>query len=202
MHIAQLDGRWILLFCAQVSMHGVRLQTNAIYFGITYKAIRKSAVLFRSKSWQVNAVFSAAQMLKRMFMNEKRFFVALAGKSGLAMAFEDLEPGDLMIIISLSGETELAVQAAKKAKGKGAYLVSITGLSNNTVAKLSHKSLYITTNHLRKIGGVSLEAWAEGSYQKLWQALTLSKTVPSASVAKRILDDLIEANKGYWPELK
>lgn len=135
-------------------------------------------------------------------MNEKRFFVALAGKSELAMALEDLEPGDLMIIISLSGETELAVQAAKKAKGKGAYLVSITGLSNNTVAKLSHKSLYITTNHLRKIGGVSLEAWAEGSYQKLWQALTLSKTVPSASVAKRILDDLIEANKGYWPELK
>ncbi|CAM3049269.1 6-phospho-alpha-glucosidase [Clostridium sporogenes] len=47
-----------------------------------------------------------------------------------------------------------------------------------------------------------VEAWIEGSYQKLWQALTLSKTVPSASVAKAILDDLIEANKDYWPELK
>ncbi|MNM50971.1 Maltose-6'-phosphate glucosidase [compost metagenome] len=47
-----------------------------------------------------------------------------------------------------------------------------------------------------------VEAWIEGSYQKLWQALTLSKTVPSAKVAKDLLDDLIEANKGYWPELK
>lgn len=47
-----------------------------------------------------------------------------------------------------------------------------------------------------------VEAWAEHSYQKLWQALTLSKTVPSATVAKEILDDLIEANKGFWPELK
>ena len=47
-----------------------------------------------------------------------------------------------------------------------------------------------------------VEAWIEGSYQKLWQALTLSRTVPSADVAKNILDDLIEANKGYWPELK
>lgn len=47
-----------------------------------------------------------------------------------------------------------------------------------------------------------VEAWIEGSYQKLWQALTLSKTVPSASVAKMILDDLIEVNKDYWPELK
>ena len=47
-----------------------------------------------------------------------------------------------------------------------------------------------------------VEAWIEGSYQKLWQAITLSKTVPSASVAKQILDDLIEANKDYWPTLK
>lgn len=48
---------------------------------------------------------------------------------------------------------------------------------------------------------LTVEAWIEGSYQKMWQALTLSKTVPSAKVAKLILDDLIEANKGYWPEL-
>lgn len=47
-----------------------------------------------------------------------------------------------------------------------------------------------------------VQSWIEGSYQKLWQALTLSKTVPSASVAKALLDDLIEANKEYWPELK
>lgn len=49
---------------------------------------------------------------------------------------------------------------------------------------------------------LTVEAWIEGSYQKLWQALTLSKTVPSAKVAKLILDDLIEANKEYWPVLK
>lgn len=47
-----------------------------------------------------------------------------------------------------------------------------------------------------------VQAYIEGSYQKLWQALTLSKTVPSAKVAKDVLDDLIEANKDYWPELK
>lgn len=46
------------------------------------------------------------------------------------------------------------------------------------------------------------EAWEEGSYQKLWQALALSKTVPSGEVAKRILDDLAEANKDFWPELR
>ena len=47
-----------------------------------------------------------------------------------------------------------------------------------------------------------VEAWIEGSYLKMWQAITLSRMVPSASVAKQILDDLIEANKDFWPKLK
>lgn len=46
-----------------------------------------------------------------------------------------------------------------------------------------------------------VQAYVEQSYLKMWQALTLSKTIPSAKVAKEILDDLIEANKGWWPEL-
>ena len=49
---------------------------------------------------------------------------------------------------------------------------------------------------------LTVEAWIEGSYQKLWRAITLSRTVPSAKVAKAILDDLIEANKDFWPVLK
>ena len=49
---------------------------------------------------------------------------------------------------------------------------------------------------------LTVDAWIEGSYHKLWQALTLSKTVPSANVAKKLLDEYIEANKGYWPDLK
>lgn len=48
---------------------------------------------------------------------------------------------------------------------------------------------------------MAVQAYVEGSYQKMWQALTLSKTIPSAKVAKELLDDLIEENKGYWPEL-
>lgn len=46
-----------------------------------------------------------------------------------------------------------------------------------------------------------VEAWEEKSYQKLWQALIVSKVVPNARVAKEILDDLIIANKGFWPNL-
>lgn len=46
-----------------------------------------------------------------------------------------------------------------------------------------------------------VQAYIEQSYQKLWQAFTLSKTVPSAKVAKDILDEMIEANQEWWPKL-
>jgi maltose-6'-phosphate glucosidase len=49
---------------------------------------------------------------------------------------------------------------------------------------------------------LTVEAWTEGSYLKLWQAISMSKTVPNADVAKAILDDLIVANKDFWPKLK
>ena len=50
--------------------------------------------------------------------------------------------------------------------------------------------------------GLIVEAVIEGSYKKALQAFTLNRTIPSANVAKEILDEMIEANKEYWLELK
>ncbi|MCB5238670.1 6-phospho-alpha-glucosidase [Niallia circulans] len=49
---------------------------------------------------------------------------------------------------------------------------------------------------------LAVEAYVEGSKQKLFQALSLSKTIPGADVAKELLEDLYEANKEYWPVLQ
>lgn len=49
---------------------------------------------------------------------------------------------------------------------------------------------------------ILVEAIIEGSYEKALQAFTLNKTLPSAKVAKAVLDDLIAANKDFWPTLK
>lgn len=47
-----------------------------------------------------------------------------------------------------------------------------------------------------------VEGAIEGNYEKVLEAFTLNKTIPSMKVAKEILDEMIEANKDYWPELK
>ncbi len=48
---------------------------------------------------------------------------------------------------------------------------------------------------------LAVDAWEQKSYQKLWQAFIMNKTIPSAKVAKEILDEMIEVNAPYWPEL-
>ena len=49
---------------------------------------------------------------------------------------------------------------------------------------------------------LTCEAYFEGSYLKALQALTLNRMVVDMALAKKILDELIEANRNYWPEMK
>ncbi|WP_238918524.1 6-phospho-alpha-glucosidase [Clostridium sp. YIM B02555] len=49
---------------------------------------------------------------------------------------------------------------------------------------------------------LSVDACLEGSYQKALQALVLNRAVVNTNIAKELLKDLIEANKGYWNELR
>ncbi|WP_143317730.1 6-phospho-alpha-glucosidase [Clostridium sp. HBUAS56017] len=49
---------------------------------------------------------------------------------------------------------------------------------------------------------LAVDACLEGSYQKALQALVLNRTVVNTDVAKELLKDLIDANKGYWNELR
>ena len=47
-----------------------------------------------------------------------------------------------------------------------------------------------------------VDAYFESSYQKALEAFTLNRLINDAKKARKVLDALIEANKGMWPELK
>ena len=47
-----------------------------------------------------------------------------------------------------------------------------------------------------------VDSFFEESYQKALQAFTLNQTVPTANVAKKILDEMIEVNGDLWPCLE
>jgi maltose-6'-phosphate glucosidase len=80
-------------------------------------------------------------------------------------------------------------------------MVSAHGVEAFSAGALPHfqRALMVQQNAYEQL---TVEAALEGSYRKALQALTLNRTVPSAAIARAILDDLIVANRGYWPELR
>ena len=103
--------------------------------------------------------------VKKLFFSSNRIFVYWAGRSGLvAKAFAirlvhlgfqtfvigetittPVKKGDLVIIISGSGETIPAVMTAEIAHNLDAYVVSITAKKNSAIARYADVTLYISS---------------------------------------------------------
>ena len=102
--------------------------------------------------------------IKKLFFKSNRIFVYGAGRSGLvAKAFAirlvhlgfqtfvigetitaPVQKGDLVIIISGSGETIPAVMTAEIARNLDAYVVSITAKKKSEIAKFADVTLFIS----------------------------------------------------------
>ncbi len=104
--------------------------------------------------------------VRNLFFNSNRIFVYGAGRSGLvAKAFAirlvhlgfqtfvigetitaPVQRGDLVFIISGSGETMPAVMTAEIANNLGAHVVSITAKKKSEIAKFADITLYISSS--------------------------------------------------------
>jgi 6-phospho-beta-glucosidase len=49
---------------------------------------------------------------------------------------------------------------------------------------------------------LTIEAGVKGNYYTALQALTIHPLVPSTTIAKKILDDIIEQNNEFLPQYK
>ncbi|MBK1810365.1 MurR/RpiR family transcriptional regulator [Clostridium sp. YIM B02505] len=84
--------------------------------------------------------------LKRMFLHGGDCIYDFEGLSIDPAFFSLVTPNDLVILISLSGESSRVVELAKKLKLLNVKVVSITKLKDNTLASLSDENIYITTS--------------------------------------------------------
>lgn len=115
--------------------------------------------------------------LTTMLDKAKRIFVSGAGRSGLIGRFfamrlmhsgydvsvvgeivtPSIKQGDLLIIISGSGETEQLVAFTKRAKEIGAYVVLISAKSDSTIGDMSDAIFQIgTPEQYGKIKGMPM----------------------------------------------
>lgn len=63
---------------------------------------------------------------------------------------KQLGEDDLVIALSVSGETSLVIAAANMAKSRGAALVSMTNLGSNTLSDVADINLYVKSTHFIK----------------------------------------------------
>lgn len=70
--------------------------------------------------------------------------------SMMYIAAASVTENDIIFAVSLSGETKQIIKALNIAKTKGAKIISLTDISNNSQSKIADKSLFITSTSFNK----------------------------------------------------
>lgn len=93
--------------------------------------------------------YCVAKEFKRAFLSAKICVNQIEGSEAEQELIADIaEPEDLVIIVSLSGESNHVVNFAKLLNMKGIPLISMTKMKNNTLAQMSTESIYINTSNV------------------------------------------------------
>jgi len=111
-------------------------------FDAASRLIHESNRVFAFASGYVQS--NVVQELKRVFFYDDIMIYEIAGKEEFSSILRTLTKDDLVIIVSLSGETPLAVEFSRLLQLRDVPLISITRLHDNTLAGLSTVNLYIS----------------------------------------------------------
>lgn len=118
--------------------------------------IKKNLSGFFDKLYSAERVFvygsgssqaRAASEMKRIFLPAKEI-IHLHGHDLCCALHKIAAPCDLVIIISLSGESETVVELARGLRTNHVPAVSVTRLKSNTLASLCEENLYINSVQL------------------------------------------------------
>lgn len=111
-----------------------------------------------------------------LFYNQHQRFIVMVENQGVVANLPDTAMVEVPALLTNQGPKPFAV---------GKIPTFYKGILEN---QLAYEQLVV-------------DAYDQNNYHKLLQALTLNRTVVDVSTAKDLLDELIEANKDYWPVL-
>lgn len=88
---------------------------------------------------------SVAQEMRRIFLSGHECLNVIEGVDEIQALVNTLAEDDLVIIISLKGESDNAKLFSKQLVLKGVPFISVTGPEDNDISRLSTESLYVNT---------------------------------------------------------
>lgn len=86
---------------------------------------------------------SVASEMKREFLEVGKLINVLRSFQELSVFEQHIHEGDVVILISFSGENKRAIDFAKKLKAKNVAILTITSYKENTLSHLADESFYI-----------------------------------------------------------
>lgn len=83
--------------------------------------------------------------MKRLFAGSGEFISEYTGGDELEFIIQNLKKGDLLIIVSLSGETPTVLKNLHRLQAMEIPIISITQFNDNTLARESTENIYVAT---------------------------------------------------------
>lgn len=84
-----------------------------------------------------------AKEMKRIFLPTGKIIYDIYGYDMIQSLNHFIRSNDIIFFISLNGESSEVIDFAKKMKMKGIYMISITKMISNSLARLCNENLYI-----------------------------------------------------------
>lgn len=111
--------------------------------------IHNASRIFVVPSGTVQA--SVAKELARQFLKLQVIMTVIAGHSEIKMLEQVIKEQDVLILISLTGETPEILDLMRSAKTVGTKTVSITQISANSMSRLATEAIYIYSGEMLKL---------------------------------------------------
>ena len=117
---------------------------------VNYSNLQKSAeVILNAKTVYIAArgtSKSVAQHLNHLLLTIGLKCIILDDYNLLSIITPTIDPREVIILISLSGETRKIVEAAKIVKSRNVSIISITSFTHNVLARMSDINLYTASD--------------------------------------------------------
>lgn len=142
---SQMDEEAFEIACESIIKY-VENQKNKDY-GIVNRYLYEAKRIFVYGSGDIqNAV---AKQIKRMFLSCQEIIYDFGGTTFDEAIFHLISSEDVIVIISLSGNSEETLHIARQLKLNGIKIISITEFKDNRLTQLADESIYISATQLQ-----------------------------------------------------
>ena len=87
--------------------------------------------------------------LRRMFYISGKYIIDIGGEGGFRYLMDNITSDDMVIIVSMSGESSAPIELARAMKLRNIPTLSITKLKDNTLAFICDENMYISVKEYR-----------------------------------------------------